>query len=153
MQLSLCAVGKKMPGWVKHGVDEYQKRLPRQWQFRVAEVNQANLGTAELNKAKEATTLLASVPDKSHVIALDNRGAHWSTTDLATQVQSWQELGKPVCLLVGGPDGLHTSCIEQSSQQWSLSALTFPHPLVRVLVVEQLYRAHSLLINHPYHRA
>ena len=153
MQLSLCAVGRKMPTWVQHGVDEYQKRLPRQWQFRVCEINQANLGSPALNMSKEAEGLLASVPDKSHIVALDNRGKGWSTTDVANELQGWLELGKPVSLIIGGPDGLDQKCIDQSSQQWSLSPLTFPHPLVRVLVVEQIYRAHSLLINHPYHRA
>jgi len=84
---------------------------------------------------------------------LDNRGLSWSTRDLATELQSWQELGKPVSLIVGGPDGLDDNTLGSANQQWSLSNLTFPPPLVRVLVVEQIYRAHSLLINHPYHRA
>ena len=153
MQLSLCAVGRKMPAWVQQGADEYQKRLPRQWQFKVRETAQANLSTAALNKAKEAEFLNALLPDKGHVVALDNRGKAWSTQDLSTQLQLWQELGKPVSLLVGGPDGLSDELVAQSDQQWSLSPLTFPHPLVRIIVVEQLYRAHSMLINHPYHRA
>jgi len=153
MQLSLCAVGRKMPVWVQQGTDEYQKRLPRQWQFKVRETAQANLATAALNKAKEAELLNALLPDKGHVVALDNRGKAWSTQDLCVQLQLWQGLGKPVSLLVGGPDGLSDELVAQSDQQWSLSPLTFPHPLVRVIVVEQLYRAHSMLINHPYHRA
>lgn len=153
MQLSLCAVGRKMPSWVQQGCTEYQKRLPKHWQFAVREIPQANLGTAALNKAKEGSALLAAFPEKTHIIALDNRGASWSTSDVATQLQSWQELGKPVGLLIGGPDGLDDETLAKTHQQWSLSALTFPHPLVRVLLVEQLYRAHSLLINHPYHRA
>jgi 23S rRNA (pseudouridine1915-N3)-methyltransferase len=142
-----------MPAWVQQGADEYQKRLPRQWQFKVRETAQANLATAALNKAKEAELLNALLPDKGHVVALDNRGKAWSTQDLCVQLQLWQELGKPVSLLVGGPDGLSDELVAQSDQQWSLSPLTFPHPLVRVIVVEQLYRAHSMLINHPYHRA
>ncbi len=153
MQLSLYAVGRKMPAWVQQGCSEYQKRLPRQWQFGVREVAQANLGSAALNKVKEGNALRASMAEKTHVVALDNRGSSWSTSDLAAQLQSWQALGKPVALIVGGPDGLDDVTLESSQQQWSLSNLTFPHPLVRVLVVEQLYRAHSLLINHPYHRA
>lgn len=153
MQLSLCAVGRKMPGWVQQGAAEYQKRLPRQWQFAVRETAQANLGSAALNKVKEGEALLATVPASAHIVALDNRGASWSTRELATQLQSWQELGKPVALLIGGPDGLDDNTLASANQQWSLSELTFPHPLVRVLVIEQIYRAHSLLINHPYHRA
>ncbi|MBX2886986.1 MAG: 23S rRNA (pseudouridine(1915)-N(3))-methyltransferase RlmH, partial [Granulosicoccus sp.] len=73
--------------------------------------------------------------------------------DLATELNRWQELGKPVSLLIGGPDGLDDATFQQADQKWSLSPLTFPHPLVRVVVVEQIYRAYSLTINHPYHRA
>lgn len=153
MQLSLCAVGRKMPGWVQQGSSEYEKRLPKQWQFAIREIPQANLGSPTLNKAKEGEGLRTSLPEKAHIIALDNRGASWSTKDLASQLQSWQELGKPVGLFIGGPDGLDDQTLASSHQQWSLSALTFPHPMVRVLVIEQIYRAHSLLINHPYHRA
>lgn len=153
MQLSLFAVGRKMPGWVQQASSEYEKRLPKHWQFAVKEIPQANLGTPALNKAKEGDGLRAALPEKAHIIALDNRGASWSTKDLATQLQSWQELGKPVGLFIGGPDGLDDTTLASANQQWSLSALTFPHPMVRVLVIEQIYRAHSLLINHPYHRA
>lgn len=153
MQLSLCAVGRKMPGWVQQGCSEYQKRLPKHWQFAIKEIAQSNLGTPALNKIKEGEALRAAVAEKAHIVVLDNRGASWSTKDLATQLQSWQGLGKPVGLFIGGPDGLDDETLASSHQQWSLSALTFPHPLVRVLVTEQLYRAHTLLINHPYHRA
>lgn len=142
-----------MPSWVQQGCSEYQKRLPKPWQFTVSEIAQANLGSSKLNKAKEGEALIAALPSNTHIIALDNRGASWSTAQLADQLQSWQELGKPVGLLIGGPDGLDDNTLARCQQQWSLSALTFPHPLVRVLVTEQLYRAHTLLINHPYHRA
>ncbi len=153
MQLSLCAVGRKMPDWVQSGASEYQKRLPAQWQFKVHEVPQANLGSAAQNKIKEGEALLNCVPERAHLIALDNRGKSWSTSDVASQLTRWQELGKPVSLLIGGPDGLDEHTYQRSDQQWSLSPLTFPHPLVRVLVVEQIYRAYTLTINHPYHRA
>jgi len=153
MQLTLSAVGRKMPGWVQSGCDEYQKRLPKLWQFKIREIAQANLGSPALNVAKEGKALLAAVPPKAHIVALDNRGASWSTEELAKQLNGWQELGKPVGLLIGGPDGLDKETLSSAHQQWSLSALTFPHPLVRVLVIEQIYRAHSLLLNHPYHRA
>jgi len=153
MQLLLCAVGRKMPGWVQQGTEEYQKRLPRQWQFTIRETAQSKLGSADLNKAKETEVMLASLPERAHLVALDNRGETWSTKELADRLTQWQGLGKPVCLMIGGPDGLHDDALDRSQQRWSLSPLTFPHPLVRVLVVEQLYRAHSLNINHPYHRA
>ena len=142
-----------MPDWVQSGASDYQKRLPRQWQFSVHEVAQGKLGGAEQNKVKEGQALLACVPDRAHVIALDNRGKSWSTKVLAEQLTQWQELGKPVSLLIGGPDGLDDATYQRSDQQWSLSPLTFPHPIVRVLVLEQIYRAYTLTINHPYHRA
>jgi len=153
MQLSICAVGRKMPNWVSHAVGDYQKRLPKQWQFSVHEVAQANLGNTAKNKIKEGKALLGSMPDKAHVIALDNRGKSWSTMDLASELNRWQTLGKPVCLLIGGPDGLDDATFDRAEQKWSLSPLTFPHPLVRIVVIEQIYRAYSLTINHPYHRA
>ena len=103
--------------------------------------------------AREAEALLAAIPEKAHVIALDNRGASWSTEQVAEQLERWQELGKSLVLLIGGADGLHPSVRQRADQMWSLSALTFPHPLVRVVLAEQLYRAQSLLDNHPYHRA
>jgi len=142
-----------MPDWVGHAVSDYQKRLPRQWQFKVHEVAQANLGSTNKNKEKEGQSLMACVPPKAHTVALDNRGKSWSTKELATELNQWQELGKPVSLLIGGPDGLDETTFKRADQRWSLSPLTFPHPLVRVVVIEQIYRAYSLTINHPYHRA
>jgi len=153
MQLSLCAVGRKMPDWVSHAVADYQKRLPKQWQFQVHEVAQANLGSTTNNKVKEGKDLIKCLPTRAHIVTLDNRGKSWSTKELATELNRWQELGKPVSLLIGGPDGLDDATLHRADQKWSLSPLTFPHPLVRVIVLEQIYRAYSLTINHPYHRA
>jgi len=153
MHLSLCAVGRKMPEWVNFAVGDYQKRLPRQWQFSVHEVAQANLGSTEKNKVKEGKALLECVSERAHIVILDNRGSSWSTKALATELERWQALGKPVSLLIGGPDGLDDATFQRADQKWSLSPLTFPHPLVRVIVAEQIYRAYSLTINHPYHRA
>jgi len=142
-----------MPDWVQIAAGDYQKRLPRQWQFAVHEVQQASLGSAAQNKIKEGEALLGCVPEKAHIVALDNRGKSWSTPDLAGELTRWQELGKPVSLIIGGPDGLDDNTFKRADQVWSLSPLTFPHPLVRVVVMEQIYRAYSLTINHPYHRA
>lgn len=153
MQISVHAVGRKMPAWVAQACDEYIKRMPRRWQFRFREFAQAQGDSAELIMSREAEALLASIPDKSHVIALDNRGKSWSTEQLAGQLERWQELGKPVVMLIGGADGLHPDVRRRADQMWSLSELTFPHPLVRVVLAEQLYRAQSILDNHPYHRA
>jgi 23S rRNA (pseudouridine1915-N3)-methyltransferase len=87
------------------------------------------------------------------VIALDERGKAWDTIQLSTTLQTWREASQTVCLLIGGANGLHPDSKQRSTQLWSLSPLTLPHPLVRVVLIEQLYRAWTLLINHPYHRA
>jgi 23S rRNA (pseudouridine1915-N3)-methyltransferase len=144
-----------MPAWVQQGVDEYAKRLPKSWRFCCKEFAQAGLSndSANTGREREADALLGAIPDRAYVIALDNRGDSRTTEQTAERLQRWQELGKDVVLLIGGPDGLHERCRQRSDECWSLSPLTFPHPMVRVILVEQLYRAHSLLLNHPYHRA
>ncbi len=142
-----------MPAWVQQASDDYIRRFPSHWQFALREIPQANLGAVSVNKSKEAEALLAAVPEKAHVIAMDERGKPWSTQELAQQMLNWQTWGKPVALVVGGPDGLAAELLAKADQRFSLSALTFPHPLVRVILTEQLYRAHSLNTNHPYHRA
>lgn len=142
-----------MPVWVDQASADYIKRMPRRWQFSVREFAQARGGDSERIMALEADTLLAATPARAHVVALDNRGSCWSTAQVAEQLQHWQSLGRNVVLLIGGADGLHSSCRKRADQLWSLSPLTFPHPLVRVILTEQLYRAQSLLDNHPYHRA
>lgn len=153
MKISVFAIGRRMPGWVEHACADYSKRLPSRWQFKVRELAQAQGANAELIMAKEADLLSGAIPEKSHVVVLDNRGKAWSTEDLALQLDRWQSLGKNISLVIGGADGLHDSIRQRADQQWSLSPLTFPHPLVRVILTEQLYRAQSLLDNHPYHRA
>lgn len=153
MQITVYAVGRKMPTWVLQASQEYVKRMPRRWQFQVREFAQSQGENSEIIMSREADALLAAIPEKSHVVALDNRGHHWSTEDVASQLENWQTLGKSVVLLIGGADGLHPRCRERADQLWSLSPLTFPHPLVRIILAEQLYRAQSLLDNHPYHRA
>lgn len=142
-----------MPAWVQQASDDYAKRLPKRWQFQVREFAQAQGDSSDIIMSREADALLAAIPDKAHVIALDNRGSNWSTEQLATRLEGWQELGKNLIFLIGGADGLHPRLRSRADQLWSLSALTFPHPLVRVILVEQLYRAQSVLDKHPYHRA
>ena len=142
-----------MPGWVEQASTDYSKRLPNRWKFQVREFQQAQGDSSDIIMSREADALLSAIPDKAHVVALDNRGSSWSTEQVAAGLESWQELGKNLILLIGGADGLHPRCRERADQLWSLSPLTFPHPLVRVILVEQLYRAQSLLDKHPYHRA
>lgn len=145
-----------MPDWVIKGYAEYAGRLTGKVQLQLheipAEKRTKNSDIKALCK-KESTKLLASIPKGCHVVALDVLGQSWSTEKLASQMENWMMSGQDVALLVGGPEGMTRECIERADQIWSLSALTFPHPLVRVLLSEQLYRAWSITENHPYHRA
>ena len=153
MQLAVFAVGRKMPVWVQDACVDYVKRMPRRWQFSIREFGQAQGSSSDVIMAREADVLLNAIPEKSHAVVLDNHGKAWTTEQLSQQLGNWQTLGKNIVLVVGGADGLHASVKERADQQWSLSPLTFPHPLVRIILAEQLYRAQSLLDNHPYHRA
>ena len=155
MQIYLIAVGQKMPEWVVHGYHAFADRLPPESGLRLIEVPALKRGrNADLTRiaAREGEALLAAVPRGARIIALDERGRQWSTRELAVQFDAWRQSGADVALLVGGPDGLHESCRQRAQQLWSLSPLTLPHALVRVIVAEQLYRAWSIGANHPYHR-
>lgn len=153
MKLVLHAVGRRMPDWVERGAGEYAKRLPGHWKFAVHEHAQARGDDGPTRSRREGATLLDALDPRAHVVALDERGRAHDTAGVAARLAVWQGLGKPVELVVGGPDGLDDAVRERADETWSLSPLTFPHPLVRVLVLEQLYRADSLAAGHPYHRA
>jgi 23S rRNA (pseudouridine1915-N3)-methyltransferase len=145
-----------MPAWVSDGYDQYARRMPPDCRLELSEIPAVQRGkNADLKRIveQEGKKLLASAPKKSQIIALNTEGKSWSTEQLAQQLDRWMQQGSDLALLVGGPEGLHASCLQVASQQWSLSPLTFPHPLVRIIVAEQLYRAVSLLRGHPYHRA
>jgi len=152
VKLGIVAVGKRMPGWVDAGIDEYAKRLPPYWRFKLVEVPAVANGEVEKRKAREGEALLSSSTN-TYRVALDERGRCHDTAACAARLEHWQGLGRDVALLIGGADGLHADVLAAADETWSLSALTFPHPLVRVILVEQLYRAQSLLSGHPYHRA
>lgn len=144
-----------MPGWVGTGVDEYLRRLPADFKVEFEEVplgSKTAGGDVKKAQAKEEAAILARLTGKEKVIALDVQGRAWSSEDLSRQVENWRMEGRDLALLIGGPDGLTAKCLALAEQRWSLSSLTLPHPLVRVLVAEQLYRAWSLLSGHPYHR-
>ena len=156
MQIHLIAVGDKMPRWVQDGFSEYAKRLPAECALRLTEVAAGRRGkNADIPRIirDESERLLAAVPRGAIVVALEVGGTSWSTEQLAGQLDTWMNSGHDLALLVGGPDGLTDEVRNAARQLWSLSALTLPHPLVRVLLAEQLYRAWSILRNHPYHRA
>jgi 23S rRNA (pseudouridine1915-N3)-methyltransferase len=156
MKLKLLAVGTKMPAWVNDGYQEYAKRLPRECQLVLQEIQPAKRGKsghASQWMEEEGERILAAIPSDHHVVSLDVKGKPWTTEQLAEQMQNWLSDGRDVSLLVGGPDGLAQKCSQRADQKWSLSALTLPHPLVRIVMAEQLYRAWTVLLNHPYHRA
>ncbi len=155
MRISVLAVGTKMPAWVEQGVSEYRKRLPPEISFTIRELPLAQRGkNADIPRAiaREGEAMLAAIPSGDRVIALDVLGKSLSTERLAKNLEQWRMDGDNISLLVGGPDGLSDDCLARAEQRWSLSALTLPHPLVRVLMAEQVYRAWSILSNHPYHR-
>ena len=155
MRVKVIAVGTRMPEWVTSGVREYQKRLPREWRFEWLELPLGGRGKSrDVNKAvlSEGQSILAAIGKQDRIIALDVKGKPWDTPQLSSQLSNWQMAGQDVSLLIGGPDGLSAECLQQASQRWSLSPLTLPHPLVRIILIEQLYRAWSLLNNHPYHK-
>lgn len=155
MKIQLISVGKNMPQWVAQGYQEYAKRLPREYGMQLIEIpmqkRTSNANIAQLTQ-KEGEEILMHINAQHFVIALDIRGQMWETPALAQQLYKWQHTGKDICFIIGGPDGLAPSCLARAQQRWSLSHLTFPHPLVRVIVIEQLYRAWSILAGHPYHR-
>lgn len=155
MQIHLLAVGSKMPGWVEQGYEEYAKRLPPECVLKLVEIPAGKRGKgADITRLTrdEGEKMLAAIPKGARVVALDVKGRPWSTEQLSQQLNNWLGEGRDVALLVGGPEGLADSCRARADQLWSLSPLTFPHPLVRIVLAEQLYRAWSILQNHPYHR-
>ncbi|MDZ3822791.1 MAG: 23S rRNA (pseudouridine(1915)-N(3))-methyltransferase RlmH [Pseudoxanthomonas sp.] len=156
MRLVLAAIGQKMPSWVEAGYAEYVRRMPAHLRLALCERPAspwAARGDVERGRREEAQALRALAPAGARLVALDERGSAWSTRDLAAQLERWQADGRDVVLLVGGPDGLDPALRAEAAACWSLSPLTLPHPLVRVVVAEQLYRAHTLLVGHPYHRS
>lgn len=144
-----------MPAWVEQGVAEYSKRLPAEMKFEIREIVAGKRGKgADITRAiaAEGEAMLAAIGRQDRVVALEVEGKPWSTERLATELQAWQQEGCDISLIVGGPDGLAPDCQARADQRWSLSPLTLPHPLVRVVLAEQLYRAWSINNNHPYHR-
>lgn len=155
MRILLIAVGSKMPAWITQGYEEYARRMPAECSLQLIEIPAGKRGKgADLSRIMqhEGEQTLAAVPKSAKVIAMDVKGRAWSTEELAKQMETWRQDGRDVALLVGGPEGLAPQCLDQAEQRWSLSNMTLPHPLVRIVIAEQLFRAWSVLSNHPYHR-
>jgi len=155
MQINLISVGNKKPSWVQQGYDEYAKRMPKACEIVLKEVIPGKRGknsdVARIVR-DEGERMIAAIPSRTQVVTLDIPGKPWTTPELSIAIKRWQESGQNIALMIGGPEGLADSVRDLARESWSLSKLTFPHPLVRVLVAEQLYRAWSILNNHPYHR-
>lgn len=155
MKIKLIAIGTKMPSWVTAGYLEYAERLPKDFRVELLEIpaqkrtKQSNL-TALLKQEGEA--LLAACPKGSYVVALDRVGEALDTKRLASKLQSYHDQSIELALLIGGPEGIPADVLQRAQERWSLSMLTLPHPIVRIVVAEQIYRAWSLLNHHPYHR-
>ena len=155
MNIELLAAGTKAPAWVNDGFREYQKRLPRDWNLELREVpvsRRSRNSTREKLVNDEGERMMALLKPGALVIALDRSGAQMSTPELAASMEEWRQEFSRVQILIGGPDGLSKGCLDSAAKSWSLSLLTFPHFMVRVMVAEQLYRAWSILNNHPYHK-
>ena len=155
MRLTLYAVGNKMPSWVVDGFNEYCRRFPRDLSFHLVEIPPGKRGkNADINRIlhTEGEKTLAAIPKGNRIVTLEVTGKALDTHQLAKNMEKWQLDGRDVSLLIGGPEGLAPECIAASEQKWSLSNLTLPHPLVRIIVAESLYRGWSLNNNHPYHR-
>jgi 23S rRNA (pseudouridine1915-N3)-methyltransferase len=155
MRLSIVAIGQRMPSWVSDGWSEYARRFPRSFSLElkeIAAIKRPRNADIESIRRRESEELLQAVPAASLMIALDENGQQWSTPELSSRMMVWMQGGRDVTFLIGGPDGLSAQCLQLAADRWSLSRLTFPHGLVRIVLAEQLYRAWSMTQNHPYHR-
>jgi len=156
MNIYLIAVGTKMPVWVTSAYEEYAQRLPSKCALVLKEIpaekRMKNSNITAITD-KECEKIKAAIPNNCRVVAMEVTGQSWSTEKLASRLQDWMMGGQDIAMIIGGPDGLNKELLQLAQEKWSLSALTFPHPLVRVILAEQIYRAYTITENHPYHRA
>lgn len=154
MRIRVLAVGTRMPAWVNDGVSEYHKRLPREFSVDWVEIPPAKRGTdtPEQLKAREALAIQRQLKSEDRIIALDVAGKLVSTEYVAQSFHDWQSERRGAAIIIGGPDGIDDGLLRRADNRWSLGRITLPHPLVRVILAEQLYRAWSINAHHPYHR-
>lgn len=155
MIIQLISIGKGLPDWINTGFNKYAKRLSQNIQLKLIELplpkRTKNISIEKL-KSEEATLILEQIPDKQFTITLDERGKLFKTQQLAENLSKWNEQYQNISIIIGGPDGLDQKIRDRADLIWSLSPLTLPHGLVRILTAEQIYRAYSLMTGHPYHR-
>ena len=155
MRIHLIAIGQRRARWEQEGFREYARRMPPELSLALVEVapsRRTGRHGAQRHVDEEGRRLIAAIPGRTRIVALDERGAAWTTAELANRIERWMHDGRDLALLVGGADGLAPACIESAEYRWSLSPLTLPHGLARIVVAEQLYRASTILRGHPYHR-
>jgi len=155
MKIRIVAVGRRMPAWIAAGCSEYTQRMPRECRVELVEIKPAartNGGSVQQWIALEAQRIRAALPARAFMVVLDERGKPCTTRELARRIERWQHGGQDVAFVIGGADGTARELQSEAGWLMSLSPLTLPHGLVRVLLAEQLYRAMSLLAGHPYHR-
>jgi 23S rRNA (pseudouridine1915-N3)-methyltransferase len=154
MRLTIVAVGLKVPDWAQTAYDDYAKRFPPEIKVELKAVKTEPRASKTLDTLllAEKSRIEAAIPRGTHIVALDERGSNVTTVALAERLKAWQLLGDDVAIVIGGPDGLEASFKKAAHERLRLSDLTLPHAMVRVLLIEQLYRAWSITINHPYHR-
>jgi 23S rRNA (pseudouridine1915-N3)-methyltransferase len=155
LKITIIAFGNKMPNWVSDAVQEFSKRLQDGISLTLTEIPLTRRGKGtDLNRIleKEMGLMNAAIPQNSRIIALDLKGESFSSEQLAHKIEQLQHITSHLCFLIGGPEGLPTPILERSNERWSLSKLTLPHTLARIVLLEALYRAWSILHNHPYHK-
>jgi len=155
LKINIITIGKNMPEWINQGFNEYAKRFSSDLQLNLTEItNIKRFKNSDLKKIQqeEGQMMLKKINPQDFIIALDEHGIEYSTFELAQQIQHWRENWNNICFFIGGPEGLSTECLQKANIKFALSRLTFPHPLVRVIVAEQIYRAWTILNKHPYHR-
>jgi 23S rRNA (pseudouridine1915-N3)-methyltransferase len=155
MKIRILAVGQKMPKWVQQTYAEYNQRLVKSQQLELIEIAPEHRSkTTSTDKAMDAEgkRILAAIKPQEKLILLDEFGKSISTKYLAKSISKWQLDGNDIAIVIGGADGVSKEVKSHAAHKWSLSQLTFPHPLVRVILMEQIYRAYSIIANHPYHR-
>lgn len=156
MRMQMIAVGEKMPSWVARGFETYIKRMPREYNMELLEIRPGKRGKgqrAEQAMQTEAKAIMHALEPATHVVLLDEHGQQWSSLELSRQLGQWRMQGQDLAFVIGGAEGHATSMHERADQCWSLGRLTLPHMLVRLVLMEQLYRAATILMGHPYHRA
>ena len=153
--IRLIAVGDRQPGWVDEAFESYATRFPREWSFRLDAIPTARRTKNDKSlKARdlEGRQILDKLKSDEMLVLLDERGKQLTSKGLAERLLKWQNDGRDLCFVIGGPDGVSAECHDRADVTWSLSDLTLPHGLARILFAEQLYRAWSLQSGHPYHR-